>query len=751
MSIDVSIGPDPNAPEGTLETPPPSENPAPDPPDPPSTLDIPDDTNIIRRVSEIYPSPTFTDGLIVGDWVPDNVVRAVWGFFRVVINGTDISEFRGGLVDIASYGSAEPFGDGPARISFSHVVPKDSPDTGAASFVQAGNAVDIMRVNGDGDTSLLWSGEVIGYDVSQDDDTWTWAVEATGVMWLANYQMHKPPTMLDPTDIGTIIPAELNKVVGRRYGKIATVSTDIDTTQKGSTDSSVIDRVQELLSTATTANGANQWTVMPTTTRRQFSMRLKDRSTEHWTMRAGQPGCSVNLTYDATAAPNAVYGSGVGSDGYGWANWYYPAADNSPYKPYPLDTSPLDVMTVGTDDGETDTGTGVSDVQRRINETGIAHVTVDGVYNSRDADAVEAVQRHYGILVDGIVGPQTWAALFPQYATNALSGAFRLPLAWDPKVMPRLYKPDGSDAGENSAYDGSVLRVEVDVAYGAGVSKAQARKWAYQELKRDYPPGWTGTITLTMDPNEGSMYDIKAGQNIRLQDWTSGTGLLLHISGVEVSPASETVTLTVDSKARDLPTLDAIHQRKVDNATNPMRLPKRVTRRSRLVQDTSIPYDGESAGGVIKKTALIGGLWVYVDVPISEIGRVARLYLKTTPAIKFSVAFFGNLHVTSNQLASRVGNPLAASTGFGPYDRLDELYPTMGFIEAFGGPDQAAGYGTGYETSPYTNDSTTLTGELISNSGWDYQSTMPPFLRVFFYSPSSGSIEGRIYPAPLEP
>jgi peptidoglycan hydrolase-like protein with peptidoglycan-binding domain len=749
MAIDVT--PDPIViPDSFLDTPPPSENPAPDPPDPPSTLTVPDDTNLIYRISEVYPAPTFTDGRIVGDWVPTSVTRSVWGFFRVIINGTDVSEFRGGMVDIGSYSSQEPFGDGPARISFSHVVPRDSPDSGAASFAQAGNAVDIMRVSGSGTTTLLWSGEVLGYDVSQDGDTWTWSVEATGVLWLASYQMHQPPTMLDPTDIGTIIPAELNRVVGRRYAKLAAVSTDIDTTQKGSSDSSVIDRVQELLSTATTSSGANQWTVMPTSTRRQFSMRLKDRSTEHWTMRAGQPGCQVDLVYDATAAPNAIFGTGVRTDGYGWGNWYYPAADNAPYKPYPLSTSPLEVITVGTSDGDTIGGKGVTDVQRRINETGITHVTLDGVYNSRDADAIEAVQRHYGILVDGIVGPQTWAALFPQFAANALSGAFRLPLVWDTKVMPRLYKADGSDAGANPDYDASVLRVEIDVSYGAGVAKAQARKWAYQDLKRDYPPGWTGTITLTMDPNEGSMYDIKAGQNIRLKDFTSSTGLLLHISGVEVSPMDETVTLTVDSKARDLPTLDAIHTRKVENATNPMRLPKRINRKSRLVADTTIPYDGESAGGVIKKTALIGGLWVYVDLPVSEIGRVARMFLKTTPAIKFSVAFFGNLNVTSNQMAARVGNPLAPSTGYGPYDRLDELYPAMGFIEAFGGPDQAAGYGTGYETSPYTNTSTTLTGELISNSGWDYQSSMPPFLRVFFYSPSSGSIEGRLYPAPLE-
>lgn len=729
----------------------PAAGPAPAAPTPPTTLTVPDDTALLYRVSEVYPAPSFTDGQLTAEWKPTSITRSVWGTFAVVMDGDDISEFRGGLVQIESYSYAEPFGDGPARISFSALVPQDSIASGPASFVQVGNAIDIMRVDGEGNTHLLWSGEVLGYDVSHDGDAWTWAVDATGVMWLADYQVHKPPTMLDPTDIGYLIPAELNKTVGRRFGAIAAVTTGILTTQKGSSDSSRLQRAQELLATSTTSTGTNQWTINSTSTRRGYSMRLKDRTTENWSMRVGQPGCDPELTLDATQAPNAIYGTGVAPNGYGWGNWFYPQADNSPYKVYPLSTSPLVLMDVGTTDGDTIGGHGVSDMQRRVNETGIARVSVDGVYNTSDAAAIEIVQRHYGITVDGIVGPQTWAALFPQYASNALAGAFRLPLAFDKHIMPRLYRADGSDAGANSYYDSSILRVETDVNYGAGVTKAQAIKYAKAQLARDYPAGWTGTITLTMDPVEGSMYDIRAGHNFRLKGWGGDSdGILLHISGVEVSPQTETVTLTVDTKARDLATLNAINQRNRDNATNPLRLPSRVSRKSRLIQDTTVPYDGESAGGILKKTALINGLWVYVDLPISEIGRVAKLELQTDPAQKFSVAFFGNLRVTAAQMASRVGNPLVFASAYGPYDRLNELYPEMGFIEAFGGPGQAAGYGSGYETSPFNGASTTITGTLKNFSGWDYQSSQPPFIRVFFWATDNGSIEGRIYPAPLE-
>lgn len=749
-SGDAAQGPPPPPPPPPV----PQEYPGPDAPALPTSYLV-DEKALLYRVSEIYQPPDFVDGRIVGDWEPNSLIRLKWGTFRVLIDGQDVTAFRGGMVQDLSFSQAEPFGDGPASMSFSALVPRDNLGSPPTSWPTVGNPVDILRVHPNGTTTTnLWAGEIVSYDVSVDADTWTWSVQCQGSLWAADLQVHKPPLLLDPTDIGTVIASDLNRVVSRRYANVSASATSIQTTQRGSSDQSVLQRVQELLANATLDDGTNQITVKRAG-RRSYEIALKDRINQHWMVHHAQPGVATSLTLDATQAPNVIYGQGVATTGYGWGNWVYPASDTSPYRPYPLPVSPLQVIGIGTADADTTSGEGVSDLQRRIRDLGIngATVTVDGVYNTSDARAVRVVQEYFGIQVDGVVGPQTWAACFPQYPANALAGAFRLPLAYDPKVMPRLFRADGSDAGPNPVYDHTVLRVETDINYGSGVSKADARRSAKAQLARDYPAGWTGTITLTMDPDNGSMFDIQAGQNIRLAGWGDADGVLLHISQVQYDPMNESVALTVDQKARDLSTLVQIQQRNREVVTNPMRLPwGGVPRKSQVVSDTVVPYDGESAGGVIKKTALIGGLWVYVDVPVSTMGQVAKLELVTDPPVQFSVAFFGNTNVTPSDLIAHVGDPLAARTdGFGPYDRLEEDFPWMGWLESFGGPGQAAGYGSGYQDSPYTpGTATPLTGKLFSSAGWQYLSSNPPFLRVFFWSPSSSSISGRIYPAPLE-
>ncbi|HCF62627.1 MAG TPA: hypothetical protein DFS52_32145 [Myxococcales bacterium] len=56
-------------------------------------------------------------------------------------------------------------------------------------------------------------------------------------------------------------------------------------------------------------------------------------------------------------------------------------------------------------------GSSVSDLQRLLKQAGFDPGPVDGAFGPRTREAVLAFQRNRGLLVDGIVGPQTWGAL----------------------------------------------------------------------------------------------------------------------------------------------------------------------------------------------------------------------------------------------------------------------------------------------------------------------------------------------------
>jgi peptidoglycan hydrolase-like protein with peptidoglycan-binding domain len=56
-------------------------------------------------------------------------------------------------------------------------------------------------------------------------------------------------------------------------------------------------------------------------------------------------------------------------------------------------------------------GSVVSELQRRLGAAGFSPGAVDGLFGSRTEGAVRAYQRARGLGLDGIVGPQTWAAL----------------------------------------------------------------------------------------------------------------------------------------------------------------------------------------------------------------------------------------------------------------------------------------------------------------------------------------------------
>jgi N-acetyl-anhydromuramyl-L-alanine amidase AmpD len=79
-------------------------------------------------------------------------------------------------------------------------------------------------------------------------------------------------------------------------------------------------------------------------------------------------------------------------------------------------------------------GSDVALLQRKLNELG-SKLTVDGDFGAKTHDAVIAFQHTHGLVTDGIVGPQTWAAI--DAAVAALDPANIPPVTTPPNFYDR--------------------------------------------------------------------------------------------------------------------------------------------------------------------------------------------------------------------------------------------------------------------------------------------------------------------------
>lgn len=686
----------------------------------------------LQRTSLLMPTPILDSrGFPDPDvWLPTSTITGEVGSLQVVVDGVDRTYFRNIPILVGDWDKQQPFGDASGSLRLPQVSIFERAGVGALAWLHPGANVNINVVPTTGPVRPRFEGLIPSFDAIEQANDGELTVSLLGALFQADLATHKPPFHLDPADMGTRVAATLNGVVSRHYQACATVTTGIPTRKRGSMTQTPIDFAQELLGVMTTADGLNQWTV-DKLAGRQPILRLKDRTTQHWTVSAGAQGVVLNLTNDHSSAWNVIYGEGIAPDSCVWRNAKWPnlRADTAPAYPYAAAGT---TMSIGSTDSGTSSGNGVSTWQREMNQNGYP-LPVDGYFGPEDAYQCRRLQKAAGILVDGIVGPQTWAATF-EVGSNVgdLNGAYIAPLAIRTQVEPSLYNAQGATIGANPAYDPTVVRVERYVNYGDGVDKRTGMAQAMSELARAADPGWLGTITLTTDPEEGSRFDIDDGQNIYLR-YFQGAGQLFHIAGVRADHDAGTVTLTVDTQARDLLAVTAIHQRDKEALTPAFdRLGNRSSSQSRDVAG----WDCESGAGIDPRHALFGGLWTVLRIPAGRAGTIARTWFTTTsPASRFAVGIFSK-RITANDLAAIVGNPLAATKSWTTqYDALQ----AFGWLIAWGDAGQAAGYfpGLGSDADP-------VTGRLVDDALWNYQSDHAPWLWLAEYSTTSCFIEGRL-------
>ncbi|MGV8972723.1 MAG: discoidin domain-containing protein [Rhodoglobus sp.] len=687
------------------------------------------------------------------DWLPVNEIVATWGKIQVIIDGKDVTYFRDHPAEMGPWSSNEPNGDAATSIYFPQISWFERPNHGELAWIEGGNNVDIRLVRPNGTRLTLFEGMVVG--VGHDGQGIGITVNVIGCLYQADHTPYIQELYKKNRDIGSAIADVMDGAISRRYALCNRPKTGIKTNIRGSGGARLTQAVQDLLATAFVPNATNQWTITNKAGRKP-SIQLKNKTTHHWAMAMGHPGLVLNLTNDFQQMVSMVWGSGIDDHGGSWFNAKYPGIR--------IDDVPLYPLSVGQVFVAGDGHTGFDEFADQMRTRGYSMRSGD-TYSTSDVDEVRDVQRRAGITVDGIVGAQTWTGVFGVGgSTPSLAGAHIAPLAAITQNVAYLERPDGSIIGKNPKYNKSFLAIGRLVEYGEGVTRAEGAAFARGEIRARIvnDPLWVGSATLTMDPENGSRWEIKAGQNLfvkfmypPLSRIKVDDGLLLHISQASVTPGGE-VTVQLSYLGHDMTTLAAIMRRNKDTL-DPARRGAN-NRGSRITQDSVIPWDTEAGGGKIPLHNLQGGLWTVFRIPGGQIGSISETrYVCATGATtssinaftsgsalpgakEFAVAIFGK-PVTANFLRDTVGNPLTEAR---TWTLKAAALEKAGLIQAYGASDQPAGHwpGLGSESDP-------TTGKLLDGQTWPWESSSPPYLWVAEYCPSSTRVAGQLRNSPL--
>ena len=679
---------------------------------------------------------------------PTAITRATVGYMRIIIGGKDVTFFRGVPAEISTLTHGEPFGYQVCHINFPQITPFDDLTQTAFQWATTGHDVLIQLVKYVDGTPVvqeeLFDGVVAAVTrIANTGGAGSVGVkiDCQGILYAnADSVLAQPEIDYDTRDIGYTIARQMNAVKQRRYRRVAEVVTGITTRSTGAWEQNLTGRIGDLLGQATTSDGLQQWTLALDAGRKPV-IRLKDYTTAHHSTAFGTPGVSIDINYDASTAATAIYGRGVDRNSRGWGNLKIPGYNSLENVAFFSNTA-SDTKVIG------DTGAVITQIQTALKNIWHYPVTIDGTFGTNTHRYVKALQRGTGCKVTGKVDAQTWIALFQIGSRHVdFRKAYYAPLATTTSSQPYLYDSSGKVTGHNPAYDGATIPRERFHSYPDGTSKSEAAGFATAELARDQDPGQTGTITFEgVDPESTSRYAIKAGQNISIKN-LGGTTKLFHIIEVSHTPIENSTILTVDTKCRDLLTMDAIKQRNRDSL-GPGSSPYH-RRRSVLTPGKPV-VDGELIGR-IPRIASSAQVWNVLAIPLGTEGNIVTVNLLTdTPATRFSMAFF-SARVNPQQIETIVGNPwTSTNVGDAEYYAFPGIPATqaklenIGWIDCLGGKNNRAGYFPGSEERGGT-----ITGRHYDQSiTLNFESFQPPFVWLAFYPESATFLEGQIYIAP---
>jgi hypothetical protein len=626
---------------------------------------------------------------------------AIVGTWHVWVDGVDRTyDDDGELLDIDDLTAEKGFGDRSARLDIKRMQVWHESGVDDYDWLYPGAKVEAGIVHPDGSRTILFAGDLISDDANLTSTSFdaTWTVQGTLVQ--AVQATMQPLDEMDPVDVGVLVPTVLNGIVSRRFPKIPTMPTPGVTSRKlGSYGQKVGDYVKAQLALAW--EGDSQLMLAPDpVNRRQYTPAWTDTETVHWTLSAAAPGVFPRLGEDWSQVVNCYFGRGTLANGHRWMNRRFPYM--LPYTPpeyFSGDTSA--VLVLGSTDADT-INNGVSLYTQRQRELGYK-VRLSTVMLAEHVSATRHMQKVRGLLVDGIVGGQTWTSAWSVGATGADLRSVRLPLWVDPRVEPWLYLPNGAIAEPNTAYLPAWPRIEEDIEYGDNTTLAIGIADATQRGERTKEPGLVGTVTLSTDFWEGSRFLADPAHNLNLLGYR-GRDRDLHIVGRTIHRKAGTVDLTVDSKYRDALTIRQLIARDAESKADPARRPGAIGRTSSTTAQDFTLFDGDSPAGIIPELTLRGGLWSVWPFPLDRAGTLARVWARTyDPATRFVWLMFGR-EVLPSQLHANLGNALTSTRAWTD-PGIDAWLTRMGFITGQGQAGQLCGFSPGSE-----QDGNPLTG-----------------------------------------
>ena len=662
---------------------------------------------------------------------------------RIVVDGQDVTYFRGGITPNVSYTLLEPLLYGPATLDVPQVSACfETLGAGALSWLRPGAPVEVQRVLDDEVVGTDWKGVIVAFDTSGRNLSVELGGEASGRAALRNRQV---PIFPRVNDIGRQFADSITDLGLPFYPHLGPV-TGIEVMTTGGVGH--LEHIQNLVAKAWTRAGKH-WSIMPDESTGAYEAHRKDDTTIHGTVFIDDARTVANLRRDISEEPNRIFITGVLANGQRVRFGVYPG----------LIQGPVPAFMGHIEEG--DTGEAVRLLVGKLHATGyLKLVEAEGGYDADVTDAVKRLQNDAGLFQTGEVNEATWQALYDLGVTGtSLEWAHIEPAAQRRKVRPWNRSAQGGIMGINEDYDPNHLVRDRNIDAGGGwKNRSQLSEFSWTVLHDSDDANWVGDITFNTgalirgDGYEGMAVtaedvmdarELRPGMNLSLPQFDDGT--FVHIAAIQVDDEG-IVTATVDTRFRDAAEVWEVIARNKESRNDPARTRNQKHRSSTINKDSIGEYD--EFGGLLGQDLDLKPGWNEFQIVAAMEGTISRLRIVLETPAEFACMVFGG-QVTADWLNNQIPRPL---TNFGTKQiettkraELDD----RGILYSAGTKDEPCGYWPGRkreieydeETDEVTSDSTNdPTGKHFDEAGFAYRSANRTELTVVVWVAEANKI-----------